>query len=803
MPVSLERNTEYMRKLLPFFLLLLIFLCSCAMEDNNQGQNGTWKKLVLTKNVDDNLEGRRTEADKRTKANQEKELIIGVSGTGEVINPFYCDNDNEFYINSFINLPLLSINEKSIPVAGKDKDSLAYGYEIIENEDGSATYEFIIKSGIKTADGKDIGADDLIFTLYYCLDPQYDGYITLRNRDIRGLDEYVYQLSGGETKESVLLQIQESARLRLDKVVNQSADADDEAKRIVYGFIREAIKSDYETMLSLINNSGYSYSELGIRGYPENMPVELAIAAYIGALGFEDGKYIFAVESGLDSEEYGEYSADEIIDGCVEYVKSTMTPAGFDLHYGWNCVTDNGSGNLSFDELCRLENKKRDNKIESISGIEKELKKCDDGKVRESVKITFDSVNSGVLWDFVLFVVPMNAFYEIVPSESLNKYGVIYNSDEYMNKTSSYQLTSGAGAYTLKEHDSDYVILEANDNFLLGSPNVKNIRLMKTDYSKSMDQIMNGELHFSKTEAAPDKVNLIKNDSKYSGIGYITVNYMGYGYVGINASLIDNYDERKAIMSTMETSLSVLSYGSELCDPIYRPSTLSSWSYPVGAEKYYEYDESGEKAKNYLLSAGYKYVDGKMLDKNGEQLTYVYTLGSDAISHPLGKTFTKSHEIMSKIGVNVKIETDRYLTNTLMDGNTAVWAAAWTSKANADIFELYCSDSRLNESLLPNIYGLFDLIKKGNEDEKALCIEINEGLYSIRSTGDILKKTEIYAKLYDNIMELAVELPAYQRKDMYVYDRSVIDESTLLTGEKTGYFRTPESEIWNISLLGN
>ena len=56
-----------------------------------------------------------------------------------------------------------------------------------------------------------------------------------------------------------------------------------------------------------------------------------------------------------------------------------------------------------------------------------------------------------------------------------------------------------------------------------------------------------------------------------------------------------------------------------------------------------------------------------------------------------------------------------------------------------------------------------------------LSVLIEEG----RATLDQDERAEIYREALDLIMELAVELPTYQRNDLVVYNRTVIDASTL------------------------
>ena len=49
-------------------------------------------------------------------------------------------------------------------------------------------------------------------------------------------------------------------------------------------------------------------------------------------------------------------------------------------------------------------------------------------------------------------------------------------------------------------------------------------------------------------------------------------------------------------------------------------------------------------------------------------------------------------------------------------------------------------------------------------------------------------------------MELAVELPTYQRSDLYAYNANIIDVSTLTPDEDLTPYNGPISKIWEIGL---
>ena len=50
-------------------------------------------------------------------------------------------------------------------------------------------------------------------------------------------------------------------------------------------------------------------------------------------------------------------------------------------------------------------------------------------------------------------------------------------------------------------------------------------------------------------------------------------------------------------------------------------------------------------------------------------------------------------------------------------------------------------------------------------------------------------------------MELAVELPTYQRNDLYAYNNTVIDSKTLQRDKDLTAYNNPLGKIWEVDYL--
>ena len=86
-------------------------------------------------------------------------------------------------------------------------------------------------------------------------------------------------------------------------------------------------------------------------------------------------------------------------------------------------------------------------------------------------------------------------------------------------------------------------------------------------------------------------------------------------------------------------------------------------------------------------------------------------------------------------------------------------------------------------------YGMMDLVE-----------ELSEVIDDARETLDEKERITLYARALDLVMELAVELPTYQRNDLYAYNTNIIDESTLTPRSELTPYNGPMSRLWEVSL---
>ena len=80
-----------------------------------------------------------------------------------------------------------------------------------------------------------------------------------------------------------------------------------------------------------------------------------------------------------------------------------------------------------------------------------------------------------------------------------------------------------------------------------------------------------------------------------------------------------------------------------------------------------------------------------------------------------------------------------------------------------------------------------------------LVDELSSLIDAGRETVDQEERKAIYADALDVIMELAVEMPTYQRKDMSAYNSELINESTLTPDSDLSPYNGLISRIWEVN----
>lgn len=316
----------------------------------------------------------------------------------------------------------------------------------------------------------------------------------------------------------------------------------------------------------------------------------------------------------------------------------------------------------------------------------------------------------------------------------------------------------GAGAYRFVSYENNVVSLVANDFFHRGAPQTKKIKYQVTSTSNKLEGVKLGEFDISDPAASPDMVKQVEAEAN---IHYELIDNLGYGYIGVNAERITDKNVRKGLFHLMDRKPAIQSYYGNLASVIERPISKVSWAYPKDATEVYGF--STEKAMEFFTAAGYALENGKLM-KDGKQLTVEIGLPAGGEKdHPAYPILLGVKTEGEKLGLAVNI-TDYADGNKFFDDMEAglidMWAAAWQATPDPDMYQIYHSEGPSNN------YKIKDPA-------------LDKLITDARTTANIEERKVMYAEALDIIMDWAVEMPVYQRKNMYIFNTEHIDIESL------------------------
>ncbi|MBQ8879901.1 MAG: hypothetical protein IJY69_03555 [Clostridia bacterium] len=433
------------------------------------------------------------------------------------------------------------------------------------------------------------------------------------------------------------------------------------------------------------------------------------------------------------------------------------------------------------------------------------------------LEITINGVDPKAIWNFAFSVAPQHYY---APSQTVdivnNKFGVVFGSYEFMkNEIQSIRnikIPMGAGAYKATNAQSsdnpgindfftnNVVYFKSNQHFLLGTPKIDKIRYQVVSASNAVDALTSGTVHYISPQYTKENINDLKSLAA-NGIKYLSTDQLGYGYIGINAGKVKDINLRKAIMCAMDTSLALSYYETGTADPIFWPMSTVSWAYPknpdgsVNNDNGKEYPAPGfdrelavESIQDYMQAAG--------VSEGDDALEITFTIaGANLTDHPTYTVFQKAAEILNECGWDIEVVSDTQALTKLSTGSLAVWAAAWGSTVDPDMYQVYHKNSTATSVLA---WGYKEILANPGYyvEETYILGQLSEKIDEARETTDRDERTALYKECMGYILDLAIELPVYQRDVLYAYNSNVIDSASLPT--TINPYTSPIDKIWEI-----
>ncbi len=438
------------------------------------------------------------------------------------------------------------------------------------------------------------------------------------------------------------------------------------------------------------------------------------------------------------------------------------------------------------------------------------------------LQITIDGVDPKAIWNFALTIAPQHYYGEgssVGMDIENNKFGVEFASFDFMTdviqSTRNIKLPMGAGAYrTTDSENSDtpsesafytnnVVYFKANENFHTTGTGIENAKIEKVRYqivtsNNAIANLENGTVHYISPSLTTDNYEKLEALSS-KGMVTMSTDQLGYGYIGVNAAKVPDMNLRKAIMCAMNTSLALDYYRAGTASQIYWPMSMVSWAYPDGADATdngKDYPQLGTWNADVAKSNIQKYMQEAGVSAGDSQLKVTFTIaGSSLQDHPTYKVFRDAAAMLNELGWDVEVVCDTQALTKINTGSLQVWAAAWSSALDPDMYQVYHKDSTATSTLA---WGYNYIKTSGSAEEYNILVDMSELIDQARETNDKAVRSDLYQQAMELLLDLAVELPVYQRSVLYAYNSKVIDSSSIPPESELNPYSSPLDRIWEI-----
>ena len=663
------------------------------------------------------------------------------------------------------------IEGQNVDYNGTDYFYYGYGYvDVVQNDDGSVDYFLRMRDDIVFSDGEPADIDDVIFGIYVLADPTYDGSSTIYALPIEGMEEY----RSGLDKLSDL--IYDAGRDNTDNslfTAEQQAEYWEKYDAATLGLAQEIV--DY-----LVAN-GYNAAD-------DDMSAKA-------------GNWGFSVAEGGTIEDFAAAIAEAYQGDVANLINTENAGSGVeDLFPGYTELAETWV--------------QTGESAANISGV----KKLD----QYSLQIHMTEFDATAIYNMGFIIAPLHYYGDkALYDYDANKFG--FNKGDLSIVKAKNTQPLGCGPYTFEGYENGVVTLKANPYYFKGAPEIGTLLFQEAVDSDYVPGIVTGTFDIASPSINDATVKAIQ-DANSNGelqgdkLHTVLVDYRGYGYMGINADLVNidddpGSDASKALRKGFMTLFAVYrdtvinSYYGDRAAVIQYPISNTSWAAPKPADEGYKnaysvdvegnpiytadmsaeqkYEAAKQAAIGYFKAAGFTFDEaaGKFTDV--EQTYEVMIPGQGQQDHPAYGIAVAASEVLADLGITLQVnDVGTSVWNNALESNTAMmWAAAWQASVDPDMTQVYSSANAHGNGTNSNHYAVDDP-------------ELDALILAGRRSADTEERKSIYKDAMEIIMDWGCELPTYQRKDCSVFsaERIVIDS---IPGDMTPYWGWG-AEIWNL-----
>ncbi len=626
--------------------------------------------------------------------------------------------------------------------------------EVVQNADGSVDYNLTMKEGVKFSDGVDATIDDVIFTIYVMCDPTYDGQSTIYALPIEGMDAY---RGGMDSRGNVIFAAGEEGYEETDLYTEDQYNA-------FWDYYNNNAGADFaQEIVDYCIANGYNDASDSVAACAANWGFELEEGAT--AQDFWD-----TIVASYDSAEEAE---------SVESAGSTrlqLTIAALGAEYETGVSTGEAAAN--------------------ISGIEK--------TGDHSMTVHMTEFDATAIYNMAFPIAPLHYYGDSsLYDYDNNSFGFVKGDLSGVKAKNTEPL--GCGPYTFEGYSNGVVTLKANPYYYEGEPKTTYILMQESVDSDYVPGIVTGSFDIAVPSINDDVVKAIKDANNGELVGdsitTVLVDYRGYGYLGINADLVNvNGDPgseasknlRKGFMTLFSVYRDTVinSYYGDRASVIQYPISNTSWAAPQPADEGYvaaysvdvdgnaiydasmneeqRYEAAKEAAIGYFKAAGFNYDEATGQFTDFTQTYEVMIPGQGQQDHPAYGVAVAASEVLESMGIKLQVnDVGTSVWNNALESNTAMmWAAAWQATVDPDMTQVYSSANAHGNGTNSNHYAVDDA-------------DLDELIRAGRSSADTEERKAIYKEAMEIIMDWGCELPLYQRKNCTTFSTERVDINTI------------------------
>ena len=711
-------------------------------------------------------------------------LVYATSTFGQKFSPFfYTTAYDEEVVSSFTGGLLAADRGGAIIHHGIEGETVEYNgtdytyygmgdVDVVQNDDGSVDYNLTMRDDIVFSDGTPATIDDVIFGIYVMADPSYDGSSTVYALPIEGMadyynsQQYLYKLLAEAGRDNTDFSLWDEATQTAFWASIDAAGA-------------KLAQEVVDTVVGSYNTDEYAAT---IEATPDEIAADPALQVKFGMnmWGYGDAW----TEGATVADFWAAIEAN--YDSVVEAAETES--AGSSI---WDLMDDFAD----YDKLVAT-----GDDVPSIKGI---IRTGD-----YSLTVHMTEYDATAIYNMSFIIAPLHHYGDVSKYDyDNNKFG--FDKGDLSGVKAKTTEPLGCGPYIFKSYENGVVTMEANPTYFLGEPKTKTILFKEGEDADYVPGIVTGTYDLAVPSISEETLNAI-TDANSNGeltgdtLTTILVDYRGYGYLGINADLVNidgnpGSEESKALRKGFMTVLAVYrdtvinSYYGDRAAVIQYPISNTSWAAPQPADEGYraaysvdadgndifdssmndeqKYDAALKAAVTFFEKAGYTFdADGKVVSAPaGAPESYEILIpGQGKQDHPTYGVATAASKALETIGIKLSVnDVGTSVWNNALEGNTAqMWVAAWQSTADPDMYQVYHSSNAHGKGTNSNHYQV---------DDPALDALIIDG----RTSADTEYRKSVYKQAMEIIMDWGVELPVYQRKDCTVASTIRVDCDTL------------------------